>query len=311
MIISFISALKRSSFLVRLVRYFRRQFIAFLFFISPVILAKYRFYKVTGGRLNLKHPTDFDEKLFWQMLYWKDPLKTYCADKYSMRTYVQEHGLGCMLPELLGVYTKAEEINFKLLPSHFVLKCTHGCGFNIFCKEKSQLDTKNTIRQLKTWMKTDFSKVFGEIHYGQIKPQIICEEYLGDSDGNLPVDYKVYCFSGRAFCTNVCLGRSEDGHNAEYFIYDLAWENKLPFEASSLKSKKTIAKPQGYEEMIKAAEILSKPFPFVRVDFYSYNERILVGEMTFTPSGCIDFGLTNIGQRALGELFVLPQEKIK
>jgi hypothetical protein len=294
-----------------LYRQIQRRYVSLLFLISPVWLARYRFHKAKGRRLNLKHPQGFDEKLFWQMLCWKHPLKARCADKYSMRLYVEEHGLGHMLPNLLGVYDKAEDIDFGPLPQRFVLKCTHGCGFNIFCKDKDLLDRGKAVHQLDAWMQEEFSKVYGEIHYSQIRPRIICEEYLGDSEANLPVDYKVYCFNGKPFCTNVCLERGENGQAAAYFIYDLAWENKLPFEKSSLGLNKHIPKPSGYEEMIGAAEILAKPFPFVRVDFYSVKGRALIGEMTFTPSGCIDEGLTDLGQSILGDLLVLPGECIK
>lgn len=39
--------------------------------------------------------------------------------------------------------------------------------------------------------------------------------------------------------------------------------------------------------MIRAAEILSADFPFVRVDFYDIDGKAVFGEMTFTPAGSI------------------------
>ena len=39
--------------------------------------------------------------------------------------------------------------------------------------------------------------------------------------------------------------------------------------------------------MIEISSILSKDFPFVRVDLYNINGKIYIGEMTFTPSGGI------------------------
>jgi hypothetical protein len=286
----------------------RKCFIALLYSLSPVLLAKYRFLRILGRRLNLKDPQSFDEKLFWLMLYWRHPLKVKCTDKYTMRSYVKEHGLDHMLPKLLGVYENSSEINFDILPNRFILKCTHGCGFNIICTEKSELDIEKTICKLDAWMKVDFSKVYGEIHYALINPRIICECFLGDSEGNLPIDYKVYCFNGKAYCTNACLDRSSDGHQAIYYIYDREWKNKLPFDKTSLNSRRNIPKPANYDEMIAAAEKLSTPFPFVRIDFYSINGKAVIGEMTFSPSGCIDQDLTDIGQRILGELIKLPKK---
>ena len=47
--------------------------------------------------------------------------------------------------------------------------------------------------------------------------------------------------------------------------------------------------------MLKYAEILSKPFPFVRIDFYDYKNKPILGEMTFTPGACM--GETIIRQK--------------
>ena len=38
------------------------------------------------------------------------------------------------------------------------------------------------------------------------------------------------------------------------------------------------------------AEMLSKPFPFVRADFYLERGKAYFGELTFTPSGGFDYG---------------------
>jgi hypothetical protein len=57
--------------------------------------------------------------------------------------------------------------------------------------------------------------------------------------------------------------------------------------------------------MVAAAEALSKPFPFVRMDFYDINGKALLGEMTFTPSGNLS-GHTEFSQKHLGDLINLP-----
>ena len=48
-------------------------------------------------------------------------------------------------------------------------------------------------------------------------------------------------------------------------------------------SDEPIEKPSGLDDMINAARLLSRDFPFVRVDFYYVNNRIIFGELTFTP----------------------------
>lgn len=304
------NTLNRSKFIRNCFHKIDAWFRIILYSISPVLLAKFRFIKDRGRWPNFKNPQSFDEKLLWLMLYWRHPLKTQCADKYKMRAYAEENGLGHILPELLGVYENSDEIDFGILPESFVLKCTRGCGFNIICKDKSKLNVEETKRKLDAWMNTEISKLGGEVHYALIKPRIICEGYLDDLTGDAPSDYKVYCFDGKAHCSMVCTERGL-GELAKFDFYDRDWKNKLPYSKTSLQANRTIPKPEAYEEIIDAAEKLSKPFPFVRMDFYSINGKAVIGEMTFTPHGCIDTGYTDVAQHELGKRVKLPEKRLK
>jgi hypothetical protein len=278
----------------------------------PQLYAQYRYKYTYGKKANLRNPATFDEKLLWLMLYWRHPLKTTCGDKYTLRSYVEKNGYSHVLPKLLGVYSHSSEIDFNLLPSKFVLKCSHGCSFNIFCSDKQTLDIKTTREKLDKWMAIDYSKNVGELHYADMKPMIICEEYLDELAGELPNDYKVYCFNGKAHCTMVAQGRDENGLTEKFDIYNLAWDAKPPYYYSDADDdiERHIPKPEAYDEMIRVAEALSKPFPYVRMDFYSINGRAILGEMTFTPSGCIQKHYTPVAQKILGSLIELPP-KIK
>lgn len=291
-------------------RFLSSEFNALLYAISPFLLAHFRYFKLTGKILNLKNPQSFDEKLLWLSLYWRHPLKSQCTDKYAVRSYVSQNGLGNLLPNLIGVYSRSSEIDFSTLPRQFVLKCTHGCKFNIICKDKDKLNIENTLSLLDKWMKINISNMWGEIHYEQIKPRIICEEFLDDLTGNLPVDYKLFCFSGIVHCTMACTERDLTGYGAKYHYYDRNWEKRLPYDRSTISTDKVLPKPASYREIIKAAEILSKPFPFVRVDLYDIQGKAVFGEMTFTPNGCIDTDTTAIGQQELGKLVSLPDKMI-
>jgi len=57
--------------------------------------------------------------------------------------------------------------------------------------------------------------------------------------------------------------------------------------------------------MFEYAYKLSKPFPFVRTDFYLNKGKIIFGELTFTPSAGLDIKRTPEVDRKLGELLVL------
>jgi hypothetical protein len=292
---------------LKLLKWKSISYIKLLYTLSPVLYEKHRYKIIFGKKINLKNPQTYNEKLVWLNLYWMHPLKVQCADKYTMRTYVEEHGWGHILPILLGVYEKSSEINFDLLPEKFVLKCTHGCGFNIICDNKSELDIAETRRKLDKWMTMDYSKFAGEFHYSLMKPRIICEQFLEEIAGKLPVDYKVYCFNGKAYCTLVALDRNMCGKTNVYDFYSLDWKSKLPYTISSNMPGKFTSKPDAYDEIIEAAEALSKDIPFVRMDFYSIKGKAMIGEMTFTPAGCMSRILNDEAQKVLGEMIKLPQ----
>jgi hypothetical protein len=274
--------------------------------LSPALLYRLRSRLRTGRWPRLKDPRTFDETLAFLMLYWRHPLKTRCADKYLLRSYVEEHKLGHLLPELIGVYKDSREIDFARLPGRFVLKCSHGWSYNIICLDKRQLDPAEARRKLDAWMRTDFSMVFGELHYAGITPRIICEPLLDDAAGLLPIDYKLFCFAGKVDCVMVCTDRGTDGHGPLHHFYDRDWKRTLFYDMSRVHATRDIPKVAAFDEMVEAAEILSKPFPFVRIDFYSIHGRAVIGEMTFTPCGCVDTDLTDLAQNELGKLIVLP-----
>ena len=47
----------------------------------------------------------------------------------------------------------------------------------------------------------------------------------------------------------------------------------------------SVPKPYHFEKMMELAKILSKDFPFVRVDFFDTKEKLYLAELTFYPGG--------------------------
>ena len=272
--------------------------------LSPLLLVRYRYLRATGRWFPRNRPVTFDEKLLWLMLYWHHPLKSECADKYAVRNWVAATVGPALLPELYGVYDSPADIDVTCLPDRFVLKATHGCGYNIFCQGSGRFDGEGAKRRLASWMRSDPGVLYGEVHYSSIRPRVICEELLADEDGRPPNDYKFYCFQGEVHCTMACTDRTEAG--AKYDFYDVGWRCKLPYSKSSLRANREVPRPPAYDRMIEVARLLSRPFPFVRVDLYSVKGRVVFGEMTFTPHGGIDPGLTEVAQRTMGDLLHLP-----
>ncbi len=251
-----------------------------LYKVSAVKKAKIDYRLATGKKLNLKNPQNLNEKLQWLNLYTYDERKVKCADKYFAREYIIKHGLEEYLPKLIGVYENVDDIDFEKLPEKFALKCTHGAGFNIICKNKSILDIEKSKKDLNKWLHTDFGISAGEMHYSKMKPRIICEEFLDGLDNDVPIDYKFFCFNGVPRFLEVCTGRFKA---LKFSFYDMDW-NFLDYQSKKYKGKSEfIGKPKSFDKMKEIAKSLSNGFNFVRVDLFDIKGKPYIGEMTFTP----------------------------
>ena len=268
-------------------------------------LLKQQFLQMTSKQLNIDNPQTFNEKIQWYKLYYKNPLMTKVADKIQLRDYVKQIIGKQYLIKSLGIYNTPKEIDFNNLPNQFVIKVNWGSGQNIIVKNKKQLDIPQTIAQLEQWIKPESNHYydFFEWCYKDMKPQIIIEEYIQQLNNDL-YDYKFLCYNGKV---NKLFVVSDRFKNKYFDFYDNDW-NHLPFERLYHNSPKGITKPQNLKEMISIAEKLSKPFPFVRVDLYSIQNQIYIGELTFYPGNGVELFSPEKWDYTLGQDFTLPQK---
>ncbi len=244
-------------------------------------------------RINLKNPQTLDEKIQYLKFhdYYKNPLVTQCADKYAVRDYVKQCCCAEILNDLYYAWDSVDEINWDELPNQFVIKWNFGCGQNLICFDKSKLDIEDAKRKLKQWYRIHdtFYLTYSEMQYHGISPKLICEKLIETENGDVPVDYKLYCFRGKPHCVLLCANRSKMKRGAEYYFFDKEWNLKRYNNAGkNAPSDFTMPKPVGIEKVFEYAEILSKPFPFVRADFYLEKGKVTFGELTFTPCGGFD-----------------------
>ena len=282
---------------------FLRIIIYFLAPVFPTMVSRILYRAAFHRRLDLKHPQTLNEKTMWLKLnrYADDPLVARCADKLRVRDYVKEKGCGDILNELIAVWDKPEQIDFDALPEAFALKCNFASGFNWICPDKSKLDREACLAQFKRWYRRDFWRFSAELQYRTIPKRIVCEHYLG---GDELVDYKIYCFHGKARYILCCVGR-EAGHTKFYF-FDKNW-NFCPITHDGLEAPAdfTLPRPRGLEKMLRCAETLSEPFPFVRADLYEVDGKVYFGELTFTPAAALDTHRLPETDRMFGELLEL------
>jgi hypothetical protein len=239
---------------------------------------KWMFRLIHGYPLDMENPKSLSEKIHW--------LKANCdltplapfVDKYSVREFVKERiGEKYLIP-LIGVYDRPDDMAIDSLPENFVMKATHGCGWNILVKDKTLADWEKMRATMKRWLRSNYSDVYGEMCYKNIRRRIVIEDYLEDPDGPLK-DYKFYCCKGEPIGLHVDIDRFG---NHTYRIYDSRW-NEFAKKKRSRRIPPHIPKPEKFDEMLDVCRQLAHGFSYVRVDLYYCDNRIFFGELTFTP----------------------------
>ncbi|MBR4531213.1 glycosyl transferase [bacterium] len=240
-------------------------------------------------KLDLNNPQTLNEKNLWLKFntYWNNPLVKQCADKYLVREYVEKAGCPEILNQLEASFKNPEDLAFDELPDKFALKLNIGCGYNYIVSDKTKENRSDLVKHMQKWMKKAKTCYLGysEMQYKGVEPRFLVEHFLGDENGNLPEDYKFYCLNGKCEMIMFCKDRHADGHGAKYFFMDTDW-NML---ANVFNDPNIIVeKPENFKKAIQYAEMLSKPFPYVRVDLYIVGSSIYFGELTFTPAAGMD-----------------------
>lgn len=265
--------------------------------------------KWKGYSVDWKSPRDLNEKIQWLMFRSDTSLWTLCADKYRVREYVSSKGLGDILVPLLGVWKKAEDVDFESLPEKFAIKCNHDSGStHIVDKSGPDYDPEAIRKDLGKHLKVKYGYVHGEMFYNAIPPRIIAESLLEPSPGHTSMtDYKVWCFGGKPYAIMTCADRTKDGLSID--VFDPQWNERKDvcvFSPHYRRSETPLPRPESLEKMLTAAEKLSDGFPQVRVDFYDAGGKLYFGELTFASlCGKMTY-FTDAFLRELGEQCVLP-----
>jgi hypothetical protein len=158
-------------------------------------------------------------------------------------------------------------------PDH-ILKATHGCGWNILLGQAPPIPKLQTI--LADWSLPYVGS--GEKQYAYIPSRFFIEEIIDDAytgkSGQARV-FMVRCIHRKPVSVGVRQGNGSTVQNT--YTPTFVQVGRLNF---------ALEKPPQWDAMMEYASVLSKPFEFVRVDFYiGRDDEIYFSEFTFTPAG--------------------------
>lgn len=263
------------------------------------------YYDRIGIMPDFENPSTWTEKMCWYRLNYSHPDLQRATDKVSFKAYIEEKLGKGYTADLYAVYTCDTQVDFSKLPDQFVLKSSLSSSAKHMLKveDKSSLDIHSIRHEVCQWLQpwNSNAKSFGNWYRG-MTPKVLAEELLKPQSGEL-LDYKIYCFNGIPKHILVFGGRTTKGY---VHLYDLDW-NRHPFSGVFEGSDHIIPKPKQLPKMLDIATKLSAPFPFVRVDLYNVDRRVLVGELTFSSGGGITYLEPRDLEQKWGDLFQLPK----
>lgn len=265
----------------------RGHFFDLIEYLTDYKKEKERFEKNLGYKLNLKNPRTFSERIVYKKINDRNKILSEMADKYKVRNYIKKvlgNDADKHLVPLLFVSEKPESIPFENFNCSFIAKVNHNSGPHFMVKSGESFDKNKIISGLKEQLKYPYGILKHEWAYKHIKPRtVIVEKLLTDQNGNLPKDYKFHMINGVCAFIQVDFDRFTDHSRS---LYDENWN----FIKGTLKFKQgpEISIPENFNKMLDLARKLSKPFDYLRVDLYSINNCIYIGELTHYPGSGVE-----------------------
>lgn len=204
-----------------------------------------------------------------------DPLCSYVCDKeYAKDYFATKVGREFVVPTIAVLCTPEDVRKFDF-PANCVVKPTHLSGHVIIRQNNAPIDHN----RIAAWFRSNLYFYTREITHRYLTPKVIVEPIL--FEGQPCHDYKFFCVDGRVRMIQVDQGRHSN-HQRNYYLP--SWDS-LPFSIK-IKPGPLVEKPAHLSNMIKLAETLSKPFPFIRVDLYTDDKEVKIGELTHFHENC-------------------------
>ena len=223
-----------------------------------------------------------------------DPLRVYVSDKEHLKEYVRSTvGERYNVPTL-AILRSAAEIDSFDFPANCCIKPTHASSRVIL-----RVDGEPVNRErIKKWLTFNYYHLGREINYRDLEPKVIVEPLIfGRSNVD---DFKIFCWHG----VPKFIQQDFDRHTRHTRkIFDTDW-NEQDFSIIYPRASAAAPRPATLEEMLSVARAISAPFSFVRVDLYTDNQSVLVGEITNCSANAGGFFLPRSAElRASARMF--------
>ncbi|GEN29662.1 hypothetical protein HVA01_33080 [Halovibrio variabilis] len=269
---------------------------------SGFLYTRLRSQVTLGYEPNLFNPKTLNEKLIHRRLFSRDPIWPIVTCKIEVRKWLGEQSyLGLVDLINANVAYSVEEVLSLPIDRPVVVKAAWASGMNLFVSSNEELQQYKDI--LQEWYDSPYA--VGRLIWAanSMKRGFIVEDSIASKDGEMPLDYKFFCFDGKAAFMQITFYESNkpkimcfsrEGKEEKWtYVYP---KPNLDFKLDLIK----------FNLLLEKAEKIAEKFSFIRVDLYFHNGKVYFGELTQTPTS--GFGLFTDPEVALelGEKWNYP-----
>lgn len=234
-----------------------------------------------------RHPSRADagimDYFFWRKHQVWDDLVARCCDKELAKIEAVRLCPDVKVPRTVASIplrdvSSADDLRRRVTPflgQQLVMKPAHSNGGVVFL-DQGAIDYDQYLAEARR----DFFHAARERQYHGLQPKLIIEEVLRNTAGQLPEDFKFFCFNGQPIICQIDSDRFTSHKRRLYLVPEwrpLAVSYTYPTGDSS------DPRPVNLDQALERCARLSAPFDFARIDLYMMGTDVFFGEFTFTP----------------------------
>jgi hypothetical protein len=229
----------------------------------------------------------------------RNPLLTTMEDKYAARTVVESKNIG-NLSAFLHCSTSASDIPWKKLPEQCVIKTNHR-SFRLFSRadnrhkvirnrrgQNGRFWPRWRIERALKWCLTQGFPTQLEWGTASIQPRgVMVEESLVEN-GQLPVDWKVHVFHGKAGFIQHDIGGMTTHTHSIYAIegQKITQSNPQCSEKGTPDEIISVLGEERVHSLVETAEKLTEDIDYSRVDLFRVNGEWAIDEYINYHNSC-------------------------
>lgn len=229
--------------------------------IREIVEARYLYR--TGRAIDLDNPRGYNEKIQWLKVNDQMPEMIVCCDKLAVRAHVSP------TPEVFDVAETFEELPYR---APVMVKASHDSGSVALVVDEASWQRAG--KRIRRGLARTYGVISGEWAYQHVPPRCFTERVLPGP----VVDYKFHCVSGEIRWVQIISERNT-GHPLEVIVDRQGRPMGLHLD-HEMRHGTQSPLPDDWDRLAEKAEVLAKPFRYVRVDLYAGG---WFGEMTFWP----------------------------